>query len=690
MIMAPSPRRPSTVAAACSIVLFLLAQAPFRPAAAVSDEPSAGSATKGRLRDLLSYSIEELMNVEVTTAARKPVKLSDATSAVFVVSKEDLRRSGATTVPDALRMVPGLEVARISANQWAVSSRGFNGRFANKLLVLVDGRTVYTPSFSGVYWEVQDLLLEDIERIEVVRGPGAALWGANAVNGVINIITKPAAATAGGLLTAAAGSEERLMTGLRYGDRVGDTGQYRVYAKAFERDGSVDSFGQDFGDDGRQVRGGFRADWAPNATDAMTVQGDSYSGIAGQMIKIPTLSPPYRKILTDEARVSGGNLLGRWQRSFSPRSDLRLQAYYDWTDRREATHAERMDTVDLEAAHRFDAGGRQEILWGLGYRSTIDDVRGTFSIATDPETRRLGLASAFFQDEIRAVEDRLLFTVGAKVEHNDYTGTEVQPSVRMLWSPADEHRIWSAVSRAVRTPSRLETDAQANSFVYPDPASGEATVIRISGTDDFLAEDLVAYEIGYRFLPAREFSLDLAAFFNSYDHLRSGEPGAPFPEASPPPPHQVQPYTTDNLMNARTYGIEAAADVRLLPWWTVNLAYTFLEMDLHPDHGSQDLLSEHAEDESPHHQASVRSLMNLRRNLELDLWLRYVDNLPYLLVRQYYTLDARLGWWPRPDLEIVLAGQNLLDERHAEFAREIFYVQSEIQRSAYLKVVWSF
>ncbi len=664
--------------------------APGTAAWASGPEPEtapAAAAHRGSSRDLADLSIEDLMNIEITSTARKPVRLSDATSAIFVITAEDIRRSGAQAVPEVLRMVPGLEVARISANQWAVSARGFNGRFANKLLVLIDGRSVYTPSFSGVYWEVQDLMLEDVQRIEVVRGPGAALWGANAVNGVINIITKTAKSTQGGLATVSAGTEERESLAVRYGGAAGDNVRYRVYTKHFERDGSVSPAGRSYADDGEMVRGGFRLDWTASAKDSVTLQGDAYSGIVGQVLSLPDVTTaPYAILVEDQPRVSGGNVLARWQRAISSSSEFKLQFYHDRTDRREVTYQERHDTTDLEFDHRFRLGKRQEIVWGMGYRFIADHIRGTYYVSTSPEHRREEIVSAFLQDEITAITDRLTFTLGTKVEHNEYTGYEVQPSARMLWTPGERHSIWSAASRAVRTPSRIDQDGLANTYVYPTLPL--PTLIRINGNPDFKSEELLAYEAGYRFQPVETLFLDLAAFYNIYDNLRSGEPGTPF--ADGPPPHLVLPFTTDNKLNARVYGFELAAEWRVKPWWSLNGAYTFLEMDLYRDEGGQDDLLLHAGGQSPRHQASLRSSLNVTKNVEFDAWLRYVDELPYLAVKQYLNLDLRLGWKARKDLELVLAGQNLLDDRRQEFAREIFTVPAEIQRSVYARLVWTF
>ncbi|MBI5468977.1 MAG: TonB-dependent receptor [Deltaproteobacteria bacterium] len=644
-------------------------------------------------KDLMTLSIEELMDIEVTSVSKKLQKLLEAPAAVFVVTQEDIRRSGASNIPDALRMVPGLQVARIDANKWAITSRGFNGRFANKLLVMIDGRSVYTPLFSGVFWDQQDTLIEDIERIEVIRGPGATMWGANAVNGVINIITKGAKDTQGVLLSTGAGSEERGFLNLRYGNKIGDA-SYRVYLKYFDRDTSVAPGGGEAADAWNVLRAGFRADMEMKESDSLTLQGDFYNGEAGITTTAATLTSPFQSTSSDDTYIAGGNLLARWRRAFSSTSDMALQFYYDRTEFKFEDIEENRDTFDLDFQHRFALGGLHEILLGLGYRLTRDDIKSSFYLSLDPESRQDNLLSAFVQDEIELLKEKLVLTVGSKFEHNNYTGVEIQPSARLLWTPDPDHSVWTAVSRAVRTPSRAEDDIRINSRVVPpgvfDPAL--PAILAVLGDRNYESEELIAFELGYRLRPLERLSLDLATFYNLYDNMRTLELGSASLETTPSPAHIVVPFTAANMMDGETYGVEVSADWQALDWWSVHLAYTYMEINLRLEGGSTDTTSEeNVEGQSPHSQISLRSFMDLGKGLELDIWARYVDDLPDLNIESYTTLDARLSWKPRKDLEISVIGQNLLDKSHREFAPELINIlATEVERSVYGKLTWRF
>ena len=402
----------------------------------------------GAGRDLAEISLDELVNLKVTSVSKKPENLSHAPAAITVITGEDIRRSGATTIAEALRLAPGLEVARQDSVSWAISSRGFNDIFANKLLVLVDGRSVYTPLFSGVYWDVQDTLLEDIDRIEVIRGPGAALWGANAVNGVINITTKTAKETQGGLVTGGGGTEERGFGSVRYGGKINDQSWYRVYAKYFNRDDSAMPAGGPAGDEWDGLRGGFRVDWEHSPPNLLTLQGDIYSGTEHQRYALATPTPPYSSLQPQKIQVAGGNLLGRWTHTFNEDADLRFQTYYDRTQRELEIFKEDRDTFDLDLQLHHPFGERQDIVWGLGYRHTDSyNLKSNFNLSFVPTDRKTEEYSALVQDEISLVRDRLRLTIGSKFEHNDYTGFEIQPSGRLLWTPHPRHSAWASISR---------------------------------------------------------------------------------------------------------------------------------------------------------------------------------------------------------------------------------------------------
>jgi iron complex outermembrane receptor protein len=643
--------------------------------------------------DLTQLSIEELMNIEVISPAKQAQPLADAASAIFVITQEDLRRTGVTSVPEALRMVPGMQVARIDANKWAVTARGFNGRFANKLLVLIDGRTVYTPTFSGVYWEVQDLLLEDVERIEVIRGPGASLWGANAVNGVINILTKHAADTQGGLVSLTVGNEERAIVGLRYGGQVGDNAHYRVYGKYLERDDLVDERGEDAGDNWDLQRGGFRLDWDPTSRHVFNLQGDLYQGSLDQTLTVPIPTPPYNLPISDNIQVSGGFLQGRWEFTQSPTSQFALQTYYQREKRDEILAIQKLDTVDVDYQHNLSWGAHQDLVWGLSYRYTWDDFDDTTFSRFSPNSRDTHLFSGFFQNTSRLLGDRVAITVGSKLEHNDYTGWEVQPSLRGLWVPHPNHRLWAAVSRAVRTPSRGEHDGQLSSFSMPPMApTNLPTLIVVTPDRGFNAEKLIAYELGYRFFPTNTASLDIAGFYHDYDDLRDPEFGTPFFAGGLSSPYLVIPSFWNNALESHIIGVEVAAAWRPLNPWQLQLAYSYLHSEIDGKRTADQI---DPNSTTPSHQISLRSSHDLSDYFTLDVWLRYMDNLPdeFTLQRgidDYLTFDLRLGWQPIRNLEVSLVGANLIDPTHVEFVQELYSYPVQVERSIYGQLKWSF
>jgi iron complex outermembrane receptor protein len=639
--------------------------------------------------------LEELMTVEVTSVSKKEQTLFEAPAAIYVITQEDIRRSGATSIPEALRMVPGVQVARIDANKWAISARGFNNEFANKLLVLIDGRSVYTPSYAGVFWDVQDTLLEDIDRIEVIRGPGGTLWGANAVNGVINIITKHTRDTQGGLVTATGGKEERGIGGVRYGARLADGLYARAYGKYLNRDEFATASGSPAADDWNVGRGGFRLDWDAAARDAVTVQGDIYRGDVGQITTRNSLSPPFNLATAEKDTVAGGNLLGRWRHNFSARSNLSLQLYYDRTERSELGAKEFRDTVDLDLQHRFQLAEWNEMVWGIGYRFTNDQVRNSFDFSFTPDHRGLSLASTFLQDEITIVPDRFRVIFGSKFEHNDFTGFEVQPSGRILWTPRLRHTFWAAVSRAVRTPSRTDSDVSFNLGVIP-ALNQPTTVVSVFGNHDFKSETLLAYELGYRAEPLPQVFLDVAAFYNQYDRLQTQEPEAPFPEALPAPAHWVLPFRFANNMDGESYGVEVATSWNVASWCKLSGGYTWLNERLHAHSasGAPDATAQAGND--PHNQLNARVSFNLPANIELDAGIYYVDHLLYafgpsrLRVPSYIRPDLRLGWHPSERLELSVTVQDLLDDHHAEFGAFISPEPIEVQRAIFGQVRWRF
>jgi iron complex outermembrane recepter protein len=644
--------------------------------------------------DLTEMSLEDLMSLEVTSVARKPQTIGEASAAVFVITQEDIRRAGATSIPEALRLAPGLEVARIDASKWAITARGFNGRFANKLLVLIDGRTVYTPWFSGVYWDVQDTLLEDVDRIEVIRGPGASVWGANAVNGVINIITRPASETQGMLVTALGGSEDRFITGVRSGGTAGARGHYRIYAKSFDRDPSLDAAGARSHDASDLLRGGLRADWNLRSSTSLMVEGDWYGGDEETVQPQPLLSAPFERTLQGNERVKGSSLLARWRRAPSSASDLTVQLYGDLTrrDTRLEGDPDRFGQrraiydLDVQQRNRF---GRQEAIWGFGYRTTDDRFDPGSTALMDPERRTDTLWGVFAQDDVDLAGGRGRLTVGSKLEHNDYTGAEVQPTARLFWRAGAHQSVWTAVSRAVRTPSRAESDARLNLAAFDDGMGG-AVLVSLFGNPQVQSEELRAHEIGWRLRPNDRVSLDLAAFYNVYDRLLTLETGSPVPEAIPAPPHLLQPRTVANNLDGSSCGVEIATTLRVSERWHLSGWYTYLNLKLRPEADSTDPGAADAEGNSPRHQAQIHASVDLPARLELDGLATYVGRLESQNVPDYVRLDLHLIWKPRAGVEASIGLQNLLDRRHPEYGSDFVTLPAEIERSVYGAIRWRF
>ncbi len=634
--------------------------------------------------NLFEMSLEDLMDIEISSVSKKKQKLSEAAAAIFVITQEDIRRSGVASIPEALRMAPGIEVARIDANKWAITCRGFNEFYSSKLLVLIDGRSVYTPLFSGVYWDIQDTLLEDIQQIEVIRGPGATLWGANAVNGVINIITKSAKDTQGGLVTAGGGTEEKGFGSVRYGGKSVEDTYYRVYAKYFDRDNFVLSSGGNASDEWDCLRSGFRLDRQVSDVNTLVVMGDIYDGDSGQMITIPHSPSFTMQTIRSTIEVSGGHFLTRWNHIFSKTSEMDLLLYYDYKKRESIQIDETRDTFNFDFQHYFSWGDAHDITWGLGYRYTEDKTDGSFAVSFDPNRKHDNVFSTFFQDEIELIEKTLQMTCGSKLEYNDYTGFEYQPSVRFLWTPHELHSVWTALSRAVRTPARANTDIRINFATIPGNMA-----MAILGDNNFDSEKVVAYEIGYRYKPETHLSIDTAAFFNSYDNLLTSEPGALFFDPTPIP-HMVIPFYMGNKMDGHSYGVELVATWNLTNRWKITANYSYLQIQLHADSSTMPSDNEDAEGASPHNQFHLKSCIDLPHSFEFDQSIYYVDNLTTLNVPNYVRMDLRLAWRPKKNIEVSICGQNLLENRHQEFTDYQGIPKTEIERSVYGKLVWKF
>jgi iron complex outermembrane receptor protein len=632
--------------------------------------------------ELKRMSLEEMMSVSVSTFSRVPEPSNRVPAAVFVLTGDDIRRSGATTLPEALRLVPGVQVARQDAARYAIGIRGFADRLSRAMLVLIDGRAVYSPLFAGTYWEVQDTFLPDIDRIEVIRGPGGSLWGANAVNGIINIITKKADATQGWAITAGGGNELWGPFGVRYGGAVSPNLHVRAYAKGFDRGAQFHADGSDF-DKWHMAQGGFRADWSLARSRTFTLQGDLYSAELGQRYALISYTPPFSETLPRQSPLAGGNVLARWAGPLGSRGEFQLQTHFDRTTRDERPVAENRNTFDVDFQHRYQAWRGHDLVWGAGYRVSGDDITSVPPTAFLPDSRTDNLYTAFAQDELTVIPDRLLAVVGAKIEHNAYSGFEVQPSARILWTIVPSHSVVASVSRAVRTPSRVESDYTTTSLVNPALPS----FVRLLPNPDFMSEELVAYELGYRVQPLPRLYTTVSGFFNSLDNVLSTELGTAFVEAVPTPPRLILPVIFKNGLHGHSHGAEVAADWRATDWLRTTGSYSYVNIQLTPDPGSTDVSQERrGEGLSPRHQGQIQASFDLPGRTEVDWMWRYVGSLPAGPVPAYATSDLRVGWNVAPGLELSLVGTNLHHAQRLEWPSG--GANTEIERSGYIRVTW--
>jgi iron complex outermembrane recepter protein len=656
---------------------------------------------KGNLDQLLSMADKDIgqlsqvkvnggtgspsLDMPVSTVARQESTVGKSPAAVYVITNEMIRQSGAKTIPDVLRMAPGVDVAQIDSNTWAISIRGFNMRFANQLLVQIDGRQVYTPTYGGVFWDVQDLLLEDVDRIEVIRGPGSAMWGSNAVNGIINIITKNSKNTQGSYFESGVGTEQRDYSSLRYGGSNGDDLHYRVYGKWFER-------GPEFNPDGlaydqwRQGRGGFRTDWNASDEDTFTLQGDCYNGYSGDQSVLPQFSAPFYDIQHGDTHVTGENVLLRWQKVIDEKTDYALWMYYDRAYRQSIQYGygEDRQTFDVDFQHRMPIGDRQELIWGFGYRNTSDATQSSEFVSLVPPHRSDYYISYFVQDQITLEEKHWFLTLGCRFEHNDYINFDYQPTVRLLWTPDDRHSIWGAVSRAVRTPTYAESNIRITSAPYV--VNDTPYYPMLLGNPDLQAEESIAYELGYRTQATERFSWDLAIFLQDYRQCITFVP-AGLPE--PAPVGYYLPQTFINEMTGKSYGFELASDYTVTPRWKLRGSYSFLVLDL--AHVPDTDTAEVQEGQSPRNQYYVSSNWDLGNRWELNVIGRYVDSLPSINVPSYFVGDVRLAWRASKNLEWSVVGRNLLaGTAHPEFSTDplLGTVRTEVEQEVYTQLSW--
>jgi iron complex outermembrane receptor protein len=636
--------------------------------------------------DLTELSLEDLMDIEIASLAMKSQEVIKTPAAVFVISQEDIKNSGKTSVPELLRMVPGFQVARINSHKWAITARGFNGSLATKLLVMLDGRDVYSPLSSGVFWDEQDVMLEDIERIEIIRGPGGSLWGANAVNGVINIISKNSAETRGTLVTSIAGTEEYSWA-IRHGDALSDNAHFRVYFKGYDRDGAVDADQNDTADDWENLQGGFRMDVETSPSDHFIFQGDFNRGEAGEILENPLITPPYAVTVETDSKLRGTNVLGRWNHKYSQGSTLQFQIYYDHIERDNGRLSYSWDTVDVDLSQNLLLGENNEFTWGLDYRMLRGRFSNNFFFSFEESAIIYYLYSGFLQDEHVFFEDHLSVTVGSKFMLTKDSEFEYQPSVRIFYSLSHNHGFWASVARAVRTPDDIETSATHHPLVFPTASGDPPRALEFRGNKDLLSEEVIAYEAGYRYHIRDDFLFDLSLFYNEYDNLRTFESGQP--ETSDG--YTAIPVNIMNMMEGQSYGAEIAVNWRVTQWWKLEGAYSYLKMQLNVDDASTDTRSESAVDEVPAHTVSLRSHFELRDDLDLDVWGRYVHEVAAHDLDHSFALDMQIVWRLKNGIEFSLVGQNLLDSQSPEWGidRDNHFI-SEVERSVYMKMTVNF
>lgn len=657
------------------VVLVCLAS----PNAAAQDGLGAG------FEDLTTLSLEDLMGitVEVTSASKKAQDPFKTPAAVYVLSSEDIRRSGINTLPGLLRLVPGMHAVQADSSTWDISTRGFNSGLSNKLLVLIDGRTVYAPLFGGVFWDVQDTMIEDIDRIEVIRGPGATIWGANAVNGVINIITKRAEDTQGSLIVGYGGNEQEHIVGARHGGTFGEDGYWRAYIRGKENDASRDPFfGHNVGDSWYQRRGGFRADWDSNVTDQVTVQGDVY---AGKLRYLTFATDPVNGdfLVHNTSRSNGGNVLGRWTREVSDDESVQVQAYVDRTERENLFYEEDRNTYDIELTHHLQPDDTHDVVWGGGYRQSKANTSNTYQLSIVPRHRKLFIGNVFVQDEITIIPDQLSLTLGTKLEKNAYTGWEHLPSGRVAYTPDSQNTYWGAVSRAVRTPTPIERDGLIPALGLPGFGftPGTDLVFTFVPSADFQSESLIAYEAGYRFRDEDSFQADVAVYYHDYDHLATLEDGPIF---------QADANTwqwslvDDNKMHGFTRGVEFSADWQADSDWDLHGSWTYMEVGFETDNDSTDPFIESTEDNEPRNIFHLRSHHVVDDQWELDWLLFYVDRLTNQGVPSFWRGDVRVGYQPDEQTDFSFGVQNLFHDGEPESNL------SNVELNYYLKLVRRF
>jgi len=616
---------------------------------------------------LKTMSLEQLAGIEVTTVSKEPEEVWKTPAAIYVITQDDIQRSGATNIPEALRLAPGVEVARITSGEYAIGIRGFNSRLSRSVLVLIDGRTVYTTFTAGTYWETQDVLLPDIERIEVIRGPGGTIWGPNAVNGVINIITKNTNDTQGILASGGGGDVAQALGGIRFGSGNGKGFTYRLYAKGFAWAPQHHSDGQNY-DDWQGVQGGFRMDWTAHGRDSYRLQGDAYRQSFGERITATTYDPPANTDMSGDASLYGGNILWNWTRAQAEGKDIQLAAYYSHDTRNELNVGDIRNTFNIDFVDRFPLS-HQQISWGLTVRASHGNEVEVYSGLTfTPSKRTDQLYQGFIQDEISLVRNRLSLVAGTKVLKTNYTGVLGEPNARLLYTPTATQTLWAAYTHGLRTPADVERDFNLSSFLGYVP-NGMPIFARFSANPNFRSEQLNGYELGYRGLEGRQFYVDIAGFYNHYGDLFSEDLITIQPiETDPAPPHVLISAQFGNGLVASTTGGEVSPEWRPRPWWRVRGSYSFLSMHVKKGTNSMDIGSAPTvQGSSPEHQALIQNGFDLPRSVSIDTHVRYVSALPGLKVSSYWTGNATAQWAATPHIRLTAVGQNLFQPHHVEF-----------------------
>lgn len=675
-----------------NLFVALVAAGCMAPASVLASEPPSAGRTVEHFTDL---SLEELLKVSITTVSRTSGSLREAPAAVAIVTQDDLRSAGVQRLPEALRLVPGMNVAQSTAAGWAVSARGFNDLYANKLLVMRDGRSIYTPLFSGVYWNNHNPLIEDIDRIEVVRGPGATVWGANAVNGVVNIVSKSAFDTLGGLVSAGAGTELEGNISTRYGFKLGETAALRLSFRQTWTDDSILADGSEAWDDDRIISGGFRADWKPNDRNSATLIGEVHTEAKSGRYIQPSFFPPYSSIVRQATGSDGGFIHGIWRHDLSADTAITTQLSFDHY-RNFKEIVERRDTGSVELQLTTSALSRHTVSVGLELRTSRDDVTPSPFLLLMPHTETYSLLSTFVQDEVALVENRLKLTYGSKFEFNSDGEFEPQPGIRLAWTPTEKATLWTSVSMAARTPSRGERGGWALTQIIPPgaatPPNPLPVAVILQGREAAQTEQLVAFETGLRLQPTSKLNLDIAAFFNSYSEIQSVVPAPVSLQNGPNGPYLESVQLIANALEGDTYGFEASADWHALDHLRVRASYSLLESHIHPTEEGIMAVSSQSPQNSPNQQVSLGAHWIPVHKWEISSSLRWVDRLGEGSIPSYFGLDLRVAWTPRPGLEFSVIGKDLLDDRHAEFSddRLIPTGKHEVQRGVYGQVTWKF